>query len=450
MKLKVAFITYLCALVVFVGSAVAHTQEQQQQQQQQQEKTDQPAGNEKSDQSAANPSAGRRSPGDSPFGQSPFLGGRGGSFGGFAMQSPNRMMQFASAEMGFDNGVVLNAAFSGEIVYENIQTLSDGNRIINRSSTTLYRDGLGRTRREQVFNLPGQPPGGPNERRVIYINDVVGGVSYTIDPINHTAIKTNSGAIRSAAGGTVGASSTGAAGGGTGRQMRFSGGGLEVSATRRVAPSYPQAAKDANVQGSVQVKVSVNENGEVISAEAVSGPDALRDAALDAARQWQFKPTVVGSGTVKAVQGVLTFNFNLQGGDGGTVSTPPPPAPPMVDIGGVRVKLESKTESLGTQKIEGIAAEGTRYTDTIPAGAIGNERQIDIVRERWYSPELQMVILMSYSDPRYGETTQRLTNIDRSEPDSSLFSVDGYDIKERPNFMQQRMQRMNRRRQDEQ
>lgn len=450
MKLKVAFIIYLCALAMVVGSAVANAQEQPQQQPQLQGKTDQPAGN-GSDQPAANPGARRRSPGDSAFGQSPFPGGRGGSFGGFGMQSPDRMMQFSSAEMGFDNRVVLNAAFSGEIVYENVQTLSDGNRIINRSSTTLYRDGLGRTRREQVFNLPGQPPGGPNERRVIYINDVVGGASYTIDPVNRTAIKSNSGSSRSAAGGMGAASSMGAAGGGNGRQMRFSGGGLEASATRRVAPSYPQSAKDGNVQGSVQVKVSVNENGEVVSAEAMSGPDALRDAALDAAKQWQFKPTVVGSDAVKAVQGILTFNFNLQGGDGGTASTaPPPPAPPMVDVGGTRVKLESKTESLGIQKVEGIAAEGTRYTDTIPAMAIGNERQIDIVRERWYSQDLQMVILMRYSDPRYGETTQRLTNIDRSEPDSSLFSVDGYDIKERPNFMQQRMQQMNRRRQDEQ
>ncbi|MBO0722129.1 MAG: hypothetical protein J2P41_14995, partial [Blastocatellia bacterium] len=176
MKLKVAFITYICALAVCVGSAAANAQDQQQPQQQQpqQVKADQPAGN-GSDQSAANPGARRRSPGDSAFGQSPFPGGRGGSFGGFGMQSPDRMMQFSSAEMGFDNRVVLNAAFSGEIVYENIQTLTDGNRIINRSSTTLYRDGLGRTRREQVFNLPGQPPGGPNERRVIYINDVVGG-----------------------------------------------------------------------------------------------------------------------------------------------------------------------------------------------------------------------------------------------------------------------------------
>src|SRR5262249_50798861 len=47
-----------------------------------------------------------------------------------------------------------------------------------------------------------------------------------------------------------------------------------------------------------------------------------------------------------------------------------------------------KKESLGTQMIEGVAAEGTRTTTTIPAGQIGNERPIEIVTETWYSNQL--------------------------------------------------------------
>ena len=441
MKLKIIFITNVCALAVLAGSAATSAQEKRQ------DKAEIPVvktviGGVQGDSVPPPP------PPSFPGARSAF----GGGFGG--MQSPDRMIQFASSEMGFDNRVVLNAAFSGELVYENIQTLSDGNRIINRSTTTIYRDGLGRTRREQVFNLPGQPPGGPNERRVIYINDVVGGTSYTIDPINRTAVKTNAGSFRTASGGRGSFSSRAMpVPSGPGIRQRGSGGGLESNATRRVAPPYPQAAKEAKVQGAVQVKVSVNENGEVVGAEVVSGPDLLRDAALEAAKQWQFKPMVVGGNAV-AVQGVLTFNFNLQGGDGGTASSGSPAASmmPMYDISGNRIKVESKSESLGTQMVDGIAAEGTRYTDTIPAGAIGNERQIDIVRERWYSPELQMVILIRHSDPRYGETTQRLSNIDRSEPDTSLFSVDGYEIKEGfgQRFMEQRIEQMKKRRQDEQ
>ncbi len=82
-----------------------------------------------------------------------------------------------------------------------------------------------------------------------------------------------------------------------------------------------------------------------------------------------------------------------------------------------------KTESLGKQSIEGVAAEGTRSTITIPAGAIGNELPIQSVSERWYSPDLQTIVMTKRSDPRFGETIYRLTNIQRSEPPASLFEL---------------------------
>lgn len=98
-----------------------------------------------------------------------------------------------------------------------------------------------------------------------------------------------------------------------------------------------------------------------------------------------------------------------------------------------KVTFEPKVESLGKQVIEGVEAEGTRTTLTIPAGKIGNERPIDIVTERWYSPELQVVVYSKKTDPMAGETTYRLTNINRDEPARSLFEVPaGYKIKEGP------------------
>lgn len=84
---------------------------------------------------------------------------------------------------------------------------------------------------------------------------------------------------------------------------------------------------------------------------------------------------------------------------------------------------DARTETLGTKDIEGIAAEGTRVTMVIPAGAIGNQAAIEIVSERWYSPELQAVVYSRRSDPRFGETTYRLTNIVRAEPSAELFQV---------------------------
>jgi hypothetical protein len=81
------------------------------------------------------------------------------------------------------------------------------------------------------------------------------------------------------------------------------------------------------------------------------------------------------------------------------------------------------TASLGIQTINGVTAEGTRATRTIPAGLIGNTNPIVITTERWYSPELQTVVMIKRSDPFMGETTFQLTNIQKQEPDASLFQV---------------------------
>jgi hypothetical protein len=83
----------------------------------------------------------------------------------------------------------------------------------------------------------------------------------------------------------------------------------------------------------------------------------------------------------------------------------------------------SQTISLGNEEIEGFVAEGTRTTILIPAGAIGNDQALEIVHERWYSPELQTIIRSRHSDPRWGDTIYQLHNIDRSTPDSSLFTL---------------------------
>jgi hypothetical protein len=82
-----------------------------------------------------------------------------------------------------------------------------------------------------------------------------------------------------------------------------------------------------------------------------------------------------------------------------------------------------KKEDLGTQTIAGVSAQGTRYTRTIPAGQIGNEKPIAIVSEHWYSSDLQMTVMSKRSDPQFGETTYTLTNIQRAEPAASLFAV---------------------------
>jgi hypothetical protein len=92
---------------------------------------------------------------------------------------------------------------------------------------------------------------------------------------------------------------------------------------------------------------------------------------------------------------------------------------------------EVKTEPLGQQTIEGVLATGTRTTRTIAAGAIGNEQPIEVTSETWYSPDLQMVVMSKHNDPQIGETTYRLTNIQRGAPPQTLFEVPAnYTIRE--------------------
>ena len=90
---------------------------------------------------------------------------------------------------------------------------------------------------------------------------------------------------------------------------------------------------------------------------------------------------------------------------------------------GNEVEPERRVESLGVQTFEGVQAEVTRFTVTIPAGMEGNDQPFAIVSERWYSPELQIVVMGKRSDPRMGEMVYRLANINRSEPARELFEA---------------------------
>jgi TonB family protein len=87
-------------------------------------------------------------------------------------------------------------------------------------------------------------------------------------------------------------------------------GTLNSKAVTMPKPAYPQEAKRLKIQGTVNVRVVVDENGKVISAKAVDGPAPLREPAEAAARQATFAPTTQDGITVK-VTGVLTYNFSL-------------------------------------------------------------------------------------------------------------------------------------------
>jgi hypothetical protein len=197
--------------------------------------------------------------------------------------------------MRFGDRVVKGSPYSAQFSTENTQTLADGTRITRKSDGAVYRNGEGRTRREQALGALGPLPVEGDPRQMVFINDPVAGAHYVLDVQERSA-----------------------------RKMPFH-----------------------------------------------DGPPP-----------------------------------------------PPGPRPPMEGW-----PDEVKTESLGKQMIEGVEAEGTRSTITIPAGRIGNDRPLKIVSERWFAPELKIVVLSKHSDPFAGENVYRLTNIRRDEPALSLFTV---------------------------
>lgn len=272
----------------------------------------------------------------------------------------NFTFNFVSSEMSFDRKIVKGAPYSADAVTETIKTLADGNRIVRKSSTKLFRDGEGRTRREQTLTSVGPFATADDPPQIILINDPVAGVNYSLSPRHQIA-----------------------------RKIKFGESMMKARALAALPPS---------VKGDVLTRAP---HGATVESPRVMIYDGANGAGVIDGVTQEFRIAKVGPNATKPV-----------------------------------------TESLGVQTVGGVSAEGTRTTTTIPAGQIGNERPIEIVSERWYSPELQTVVMTKRNDPQNGETTYRLTNINRSEPAPSLFEVPSdYKVQDTPANFQFRTQR---------
>src|ERR1700687_4516371 len=96
---------------------------------------------------------------------------------------------FISGEMSFDGKLVKGAPYSAQVVTEITQTLADGNRIVNRTTASLYRDSEGRTRREQTLRTIGGFATAGDAPQMIFINDPVAQMNYVLDARTHVARK---------------------------------------------------------------------------------------------------------------------------------------------------------------------------------------------------------------------------------------------------------------------
>lgn len=239
-----------------------------------------------------------------------------------AVEREKQMVGEVRSRLAVEARITPGRPYSGEAITESTQVLADGNRIVRKRMTRMYRDAEGRTRREEID--------GSGVVQSISIVDPVAHTSFVLAPETRIAYRER--------------------------------GLVMVPALKVVEPE--------------KMRVEIFE--EMDRAKADRAKVEMRSAAP------------------------------LAGGRGGI---------------GRAAGGETVREELGTQNFEGVSAAGTRTTTTIPAGAIGNLQPIKVVSEQWFSADLQVLVLTKHSDPRSGETTYRLLNIVRAEPDRSLFTL---------------------------
>jgi hypothetical protein len=197
------------------------------------------------------------------------------------------------------NKIVTGKPYYATSTTDVVQTLTDGNRIVQHSSSVFYRDSQGRTRREQTFpgfvNRPGETK--------IFLDDPVAKTAYVLDPhekIAHT------------------------------------------------------------VTSSREVMLKLERTSDTMANVKLPKLDEAHDIV---------------------------------------------------------------TDQLGTQNIQGVTCIGKRQTITIPAGQIGNEKPIAIVTETWFSPDIDAIVQSTTTDPRFGQTTYTLSNLQLKDQPVALFAL---------------------------
>jgi hypothetical protein len=205
--------------------------------------------------------------------------------------------------VSIDSQLVKGKPYSASSSTDTVQTLSDGNRIAHHTTSRVYRDSLGRTRREQTFGSVDPSNPGPREVK-IFIDDPTGNAAFVLDPGSETALK------------------------------------------------LPRSRK------------------------------------------------FLDEGEANSIPRLHTL-------------------PPLDESRSIA------TRDLGTNTIDGLLCRGTRQTITIPAGQIGNLGPIVIVTETWYAPSIEAIVQSRTNDPRFGQTSYQLHDIQLGEQARALFELPG-------------------------
>jgi hypothetical protein len=187
-------------------------------------------------------------------------------------------------------------------------------------------------------------------------------------------------------------------------------------------------------QGRTRIETGAPGSGRVMIQDPVAGVMAALNPAEKTAQKMPAPPMPKVLTGAALPANVARTHVQVRDGAGGNVVFADGAAGPVTagQVTGIVVNVngngdgpgrQPSTEDLGTQTFSGTTAAGRRTTLTIAPGEIGNDRAIQVVSETWYSSDLQMVVKSSNTDPRFGDTTFELTNINRAEPDPALFRI---------------------------
>lgn len=300
--------------------------------------------------------------------------------------------------------IVKGAPYCADAVHETVQPLADGNRIVQRQTTRLCRDGEGRTRQEVTAR---------DGRRTVYLRDPVARENWVLDPERKTARRGTRIAFGPGPEGAHEFSFDTSAWREYGERMRewarlaaerareaVRSGSGRGNATPPVPPVQPAPMATPPAPPAPPAPV-------VISRSQSTGPDGdgkRREVEVQVMR-------IQGEPGLPPMPGMARFDVE-----------PPPPA-----VGRHAHMLAPRgpgvVTALPLREIDGVRVNGERTTWTIEAGKVGNEKPIQITREVWTSPELMLTVQSRDFDPRSGEVNYRLQNLRRGEPDAALFKV---------------------------
>jgi hypothetical protein len=255
---------------------------------------------------------------------------------------------------------VKDAPYSAVGTTEVVTTLADGNRIVRTNTMRYYRDSKGRTRTEYALGAIG--PFTPDQAQsVVTITDPVESKRYVL----HSAMK---------------------------RADIFP---LPDANARFTAVTGTMTGKGGVVMYSQKVVTSPPPK----AALAERGTVAVAPPVMVMSRAAALPPVSPGF--------IMQYAAPASGEDACKPNAKPLPSP----------------TALGERIIEGLKVTGTRMEFTIPSGAVGNEQPITVSSEQWFSPDLGVVVSSTHKDPMMGDTTYKLEQVSRAEPDQSLFTV---------------------------